>query len=92
VNKEGFPCDRCGDWIDGMHTDGDDEVPGMTSGYYMVGEGRAWYEYRMSPDEERVCDDCIHSMPLYQRRYGPALTCALDQAAANISRRQGGSV
>lgn len=64
MNKVTFPCDRCGETVEG----GSDQW--FTMGFYNVSPGSAWERFARE-GEERVCDHCMWSDPEYQRIYGP---------------------
>jgi hypothetical protein len=59
-----FKCDRCGNRVDGMHTEQG------TSGFYNVSEGHTWHSYALNDLEHFVCDPCVQGMELYQSTYG----------------------
>ena len=62
-------CDRCGKVVHGMV----DETPVgiVTGGFYNVSEGY-WSQFARW-EEERVCDECMHSCSKYKKVYGSSL-------------------
>lgn len=67
-----FDCDRCGRHVDGLH------AKSGTAGFYVVDDGLEWAKYRIdnpqdpstTTKEHFVCDQCVQSMPAYQKAYG----------------------
>lgn len=60
-------CDRCGKVVHGLI----DRLPDgtcVTGGYYDV-SGPDWDQFARW-EEERVCDECMHSCPKYKKVYG----------------------
>jgi len=55
-------CDRCGKVVHGLIDEGN---PKMTGGFYDVTEG-TWSQFARW-EEEKVCDDCMHSCPKYKK-------------------------
>jgi len=58
-------CDRCDKLIDGCI----DETTGVTGGYYDVSLPGYWNQF-VRWEEEKICDECMHSDPKYIKIYG----------------------
>ena len=54
-------CDRCHANFEGFKTEH------FTAGYY---EMDAWSDFRQSPEEQKVCDECMFKNPKYIEIYG----------------------
>lgn len=67
-------CDRCGKVVNGVIDEFHlDKSVKLTGGFYDVTES----EYARW-EEERICDDCMHSDPKYIETYGDLISKRVD--------------
>lgn len=77
-------CDRCGKVVHGMlYQDPNCKKAFATAGYYILTEHSAWKKYARW-EEEQICDECMHSDPMYMHDY-PNATVPGNRATSSYS-------
>ena len=74
-DKITIQCDRCGKMVDGNCRDYSDDssFPNyITYGYYILTGNSFWAQFARW-EEEKICDDCMHSDSKYIKMYGNSI-------------------